>query len=147
MKGNHNMRKLPSVSEMEHITSKEFGENMDAILERVSKEDIALIIDREDKPYVLCPARWFELPELKQMEVMVKNSVRYVSEVDDSDLAETARMLKELAPALSPECITILLEIIKSKISDDCGSEWREMEQALKDTLSKTEKGEDTETP
>lgn len=35
------MRKLPSVSEMEHITSKEFGENMDAILDRVLKEDTA----------------------------------------------------------------------------------------------------------
>lgn len=26
------MRRLPSVSEMEHITSKEFGEKMDAVL-------------------------------------------------------------------------------------------------------------------
>ena len=42
------MRKIPAVSEMEHITSKEFGENMDAILERVSKENIALIIDHAD---------------------------------------------------------------------------------------------------
>lgn len=32
------MRKIPAVSEMEHITSKEFGENMDAILERVAKD-------------------------------------------------------------------------------------------------------------
>ena len=39
------MKKLPAVSEMEHITSREFGENMDAILERVAKEDVALIID------------------------------------------------------------------------------------------------------
>ena len=89
------MKKLPAVSEMEHITSREFGENMDAILERVSKENIALIIDHEDKSYVLCPARWFEVPELTQLEVMVKNAVRYVSEVDDSDLAETARTVKE----------------------------------------------------
>ena len=46
------MRKIPAVSEMEHITSKEFGENMDAILERVSKENIALIIDHEDMMYL-----------------------------------------------------------------------------------------------
>ena len=39
------MKKLPAVSEMEHITSREFGENMDAILERVAKEDVALIIE------------------------------------------------------------------------------------------------------
>lgn len=38
------MRKLPTVSEMEHITSKEFGENMDAILERVAKENIGSIV-------------------------------------------------------------------------------------------------------
>ena len=115
------MRKLPAVSEMEHITSKEFGENMDAILERVAKENIALIIDHDDKSYVLCPARWFDVPELTQLEVIVKNAVRYVSEVNDSDLAETAQTVKDLAPILSPACITMLLEIIVSKISDGCG--------------------------
>ena len=41
------MKKLPSISEMEHITSKEFGEKMDAVLDRVVEEDIALIIDHE----------------------------------------------------------------------------------------------------
>lgn len=83
---------------------------MDAILERVAKEDVALIIDHAGKSYVLCPARWFEVPELTQLEVMVKNAVRYVSEVNDSDLAETARTVKELAPILSPACITTLLK-------------------------------------
>lgn len=62
------MRKLPSASEMEHITSKEFGENMDAILDRVLKEDIALVIDHENKSYVLCPSRWFEPLESTQMQ-------------------------------------------------------------------------------
>ena len=52
------------------------------------RENVALIIDRiAGKSYVLCPAGWFEVPELTQLEVMVKNAVRYVSEVDDSDLS------------------------------------------------------------
>ena len=119
---------------------------MDAILERVSKENIALIIDHEDKSYVLCPARWFEGPELTQLEVMVKNAVRYVSEVDDSDLAETARTVKELAPILSPACITTLLKIIMGKISDGCGGAWREMKQALEDAPTKENREEHTET-
>lgn len=140
------MKKLPAVSEMEHITSKEFGENMDAILERVAKENIALIIDHADKSYVLCPARWFEVPELTQLEVMVKNAVRYVSEVDDSDLAETAQTVKELAPILSPACITMLLEITTSRVSNGCGGVWCEMKQALEDALTKENKEEHTET-
>lgn len=140
------MKKLPAVSEMEHITSKEFGENMDAILERVAKEDVALIIDHEDKSYVLCPARWFEGPELTQLEVMVKNAVRYVSEVDDSDLAETAQTVKELAPILSPACITMLLKIITNRIFVGSGGAWCEMKQALEDALTKENKEEHTET-
>lgn len=140
------MKKLPTVSEMEHITSKEFGENMDAILERVAKENIALIIDHVDKSYVLCPARWFEGPELTQLEVMVKNAVRYVSEVDDSNLAETARTVKELAPILSPACITMLLKIITNRIFVGSGGAWCEMKQALEDALTKENKEEHTET-
>ena len=140
------MRKLPAVSEMEHITSKEFGANMETILERVAKEDIALIIDHADKSYVLCPARWFEVPELTQLEVMVKNAVRYVSEVDDSDLAETAQTVKELAPILSPACITTLLKIITNRIFVGSGGAWCEMKQALEDALTKENKEEHTET-
>ena len=140
------MKKLPAVSEMEHITSKEFGENMDAILVRVAKENIALIIDHADKSYVLCPARWFEVPELTQLEVMVKNAVRYVSEVDDSDLAETAQTVKELAPILSPACITMLLKIITNRIFVGSGGAWCEMKQALEDALTKENKKEHTET-
>lgn len=140
------MKKLPAVSEMEHITSKEFGENMDAILERVAKENIALIIDHVDKSYVLCPARWFEVPELTQLEVMVKNAVRYVSEVDDSDLAETAQTVKELAPILSPACITMLFKIITNRIFVGSGGAWCEMKQALEDALTKENKEEHTET-
>ena len=140
------MRKIPAVSEMEHITSREFGTNMDAILERVAKEDVALIIDHADKSYVLCPARWFEVPELTQLEVMVKNAVRYVSEVDDSDLAETAQTVKELAPILSPACITMLLKIITNRIFVGSGGAWCEMKQALEDALTKENKEEHTET-
>ena len=140
------MRKIPAVSEMEHITPKEFGENMDAILERVAKENIALIIDHADKSYVLCPARWFEGPELTQLEVMVKNAVRYVSEVDDSDLAETAQTVKELAPILSPACITMLLKIITNRIFVGSGGAWCEMKQALEDALTKENREEHTET-
>ena len=140
------MRKIPAVSEMEHITSKEFGENMDAILERVAKENIALIIDHADKSYVLCPARWFEVPELTQLEVMVKNAVRYVSEVDDSDLAETAQTVKELAPILSPACITMLLKIITNSIFVRSGGASCEMKQALQHALTNQNKEEHTET-
>ncbi len=50
---------LPATSEMEHITSEEFGKRMDEVLDRVSGEDIAIVIDHNGSSYVLCPANWF----------------------------------------------------------------------------------------
>ena len=134
------MRKLPSLSEMEHITSKEFGEKMDAILDRVTDEDIAFIIDHNSKSYVLCPASWFEFPGLKHLELTIKNAVRYVLSVDDSDLAETVQMIKETAPALSPECINSLIELVKGKDAGTAHKEWSELLLALKTALPSTEK-------
>ncbi len=81
---------------------------MDAILDRISNEDIALIIDHNSKSYVLCPANWFDLRELKHLDLMVRNAVRFVVSVDNSDLTETVQMVKDVAPALSPECIDSL---------------------------------------
>lgn len=61
------MKKLPAVSEMEHITSREFGEIMDAILERVSKENI--IDFGDDLRFLelskrLCRHIYYEYPQL-----------------------------------------------------------------------------------
>ena len=125
------MKKLPSLTEMEHITSKEFGENMDAILDRITDEDIALIIDHNSKSYVLCPASWFDLRELKHLELMVRNAVRFVVSVDNSDLTETVQMVKDVAPALSPECIGSLLELVNGGDAKAGDNEWDELRQAL----------------
>lgn len=136
------MRKLPSVSELEHITSKEFGEKMDAVLDRVVEEDIALIIDHKGKSYVLCPANWFEVPGMKHIELMVKNAVRYIATVADTDLKETLDMVREALPALSTDCIRQLLDIIKDKGGDTDGKQWTDMKLILKAALSTTEKEE-----
>lgn len=135
------MRTLPSLSGMEHITSKEFGECMDAILDRIAAEDIAMIIDHESNSYVICPASWFELPVAKHVECMIKNAVRYVVTVDDTDLNETLDMVREFLPALSAECISQLLEIVKSKHENTDNKKWINMKLILGAALPTAEKG------
>lgn len=77
---------------MEHVTSAEFGEKMDAILDRIIADDIAMVIDHNDKSYVICPAHWFDLPDMKHIETLLKNAVRYASNSEDSDREETVEM-------------------------------------------------------
>ena len=50
---------LKPVRNMPRISRKEFGENIDEILEKVEKENIGYVIhDEGSKDLVLCPARW-----------------------------------------------------------------------------------------
>lgn len=51
---------LKPVRNMPRISRKEFGENLDEILEKVEKENIGYVIhDEGSKDLVLCPARWY----------------------------------------------------------------------------------------
>lgn len=140
------MRTLPSLSEMEHITSKEFGERMDAVLDRIVAEDIAMIIDHGSNSYVICPASWFELPEMKHVECMLRNAVKYVATVDDTDLNETLDMIREFLPASSPKCASQLLEIIKDKHGQTDNKGWIKMKLILEAALPTAEKGDNRET-
>ena len=56
----------PSTSEMKHYTAEEFCADMDAILETITKEDTAFIIDSEKGQYVICPAHWFDMLNIKR---------------------------------------------------------------------------------
>ena len=104
------MKRLPNLSEMEHVTSAEFGEKMDAILDRIIADDIAMVIDHNDKSYVICPAHWFDLPDMKHIETLLKNAVRYASNSEDSDREETVEMVREFLPVLSGEFIETLIQ-------------------------------------
>ena len=133
------MKRLPDISEMEHITSTEFGENMDAILDRIIAEDIAMAVDHNGKSYVVCPAHWFDLPEMRHIESLLKNAVRYAVTAEDADIQETFEMVCEFLPALSEECIeTLLSEIIK--VTN--GEPWAELKSALENELSTIKKEE-----
>ena len=78
---------------------------------------------------------------------MVKNAVRYVAAVDDTDLKETQDMVREMLPALSEGCIRQLLDIIKGKYGDTDDKKWINMKLILKAALPTTEKEENRETP
>ena len=133
------MKRLPDLSDMEHVSSAEFGEKMDAILDRIIADDIALVIDHNDKSYVICPAHWFDLPDMKHIETLLKNAVRYASNSEDSDREETVEMVREFLPALSKEFIETL---IQETIQITNREPWAELKSALENELSTIKKEE-----
>ena len=136
------MRKLPDISEMEHITSKEFGEHMDTIIDRVTREDIALAIDHEDKSFVICPASWFDLPEMKHVENMLKTAVKYAKVMEENDLKETIETIQEFSCFASEDCLHKLLAIALERQADSTNSLGVELVATLKEALETVKKKE-----
>lgn len=136
------MRKLPAISEMEHITSKEFGEHMDTIIDRVTEEDIALAIDHEDKSFVICPASWFDLPEMKHIETVLKNALKYARVMDEYDLKETIETVREFSCFVSEECLNELIKIAVEGQADSTNPLWVELVATLKEALEPVKKKE-----
>ena len=133
------MKRLPDLSDMEHVSSAEFGEKMDAILDRIIADDIAMVIDHNSKSYVICPAHWFDLPNMKHIETLLKNAVRYAANSEDSDREETVEMVREFLPALSKEFIETL---IQETIQITNREPWAELKSALENELSTIKKEE-----
>lgn len=136
------MRKLPAISEMEHITSKEFGEHMDTIIDRVTREDIALAIDHEDKSFVICPASWFDLLEMKHVENMVKTAVKYARVMEENDLKETIETIQKFSCFVSEDCLHKLLAIALERQADSTNSLWVDLVATLKEALETVKKKE-----
>ena len=136
------MRKLPAISEMEHITSKEFGEHMDTIIDRVTREDIALAIDHEDKSFVICPASWFDLPEMKHIETVLKNALKYARVMDEYDLKEMIETVREFSCFVSEECLNELIKIAVEGQADSTNPLWVELVATLKEALEPVKKKE-----
>ena len=124
---------------MEHVSSAEFGEKMDAILDRIIADDIAMVIDHNSKSYVICPAHWFDLPDMKHIETLLKNAVRYAANSEDSDREETVEMVREFLPALSKEFIETL---IQETIQITNREPWAELKSDLENELSTIKKEE-----
>lgn len=69
---------VTSVDDMERISRKDLGDNFDAILERVDKEDIGFVIEDEGKDnLVLIPARWYMFHLDDDFGCIVNSALRY----------------------------------------------------------------------
>ncbi len=117
--------KLPSVSELQHITAQEFCDRMDDYFEKINREDTALIIDTDHHSYVLCPAHWFELvvPPNGHFNIAMTCALRYALD-RPTGIAETmAMIIRESLPRLNEQTIRGMIRDIDQQFDmepDNC---------------------------
>ena len=73
-----NYRFLHPTETMERITRAEFAANLDAILDKVTGEDVGIVITEEGKKdLVLCPKYWFDYCFDDDFGCIVNSALRY----------------------------------------------------------------------
>ena len=73
-----NYKFLHPTETMERITRAEFAANLDAILDKVTGEDVGIVITEEGKKdLVLCPKYWFDYCFDDDFGCIVNSALRY----------------------------------------------------------------------
>ncbi len=68
---------IPTTADMKHYSAEEFCQNMDSILESITREDTAYVIDTDEKQYVICPAYWFDIYCRRESNFLATYTVKY----------------------------------------------------------------------
>ena len=108
------MRKtLPSVSDMERMSSEDLCKNFDVVLDRVCEEDTAIIIEHNEKDFILCPAYWFT-PTQEEINTLVVTTAKYILTLTDSEEAQYI-VVRDSIPFLTEESLKYLIALIEEK--------------------------------
>jgi len=69
---------LKKIDELPHISRTDFCNDMDIVLEKVSKDNIAYVLSEDGKDdLVLCPAAWFDFIYDDDFGCIINSAVRY----------------------------------------------------------------------
>ena len=116
---------LQSLESMERISRQALAADLDAVLERVSRENIGLVITDEGKDdLVLCPASWFDFDYVdEESEAVVRYARCHYRLFDEKTLsvavADLERELEEpMEPLKKPQVWKELLELFQQRLAE-----------------------------
>ena len=104
---------------LEHISSKDFCDRMDEILDQISKDDIAMIIDHGDKSYLIMPFEWSGYPTKAELNRLAIWALRYALASEDQETELLPEILENAERLLTTETLNLMLEDIDKHCGDN----------------------------
>lgn len=139
------MKIKPSVTQMQHITSKEFGERMDVVLDWIIAEDTAVIIEHHAKSYVLCPASWFLSNNSAYNDNGLVRTIRGIADVDDADIVTIMNRITKLLPEEFLDQISNLFNAILEVTGGSADKRLSDIDRLLDKVFPSTKKQDNGE--
>lgn len=131
---------MQSTEQMKRITRKEFCENLDKILDIVSRDNVGYVItDSDNKDLVLCPVKWFDVHFDDDFGCMVNSAVKYAigraSHIPDA----VCRFVLKHIHVFDERTVYVLIRDIDTSLSDyemPYRDTWVSLLNALKERLA-----------
>ena len=138
------INKIPSTAEMKHYSAEEFCADMDAILETITKEDTAYIIDTEKGQYVICPAHWFDILNIKrESNYLATYTVQYAltqnRETAELVCADIRRRLYTFSYGTVEKMIADVTAFLKEHPDNEAAAAWSALVTDMQDEISRME--------
>ena len=141
---NDMLKKIPSTSEMQHFTAEEFGARMDEILDTITKEDTAYIIDTDKGPYVICPAHWFDILQIRrESNFLATYTVQYAllqnRETAELVCADIRRRMYTFSYGTVEKMISDVTAFLKEHPENEAAAAWNALVTDLQDEMTRIE--------
>ena len=114
-----NYKFLEPTDTMERITRAEFAANLDAVLDKVTKDDVGIVITEEGKKdLVLCPKYWFDYCFNDDFGCIVNSAVRYSLGRNPYMPSTVAAFVRKYMDILGTKTIHVMMKDILQALED-----------------------------
>lgn len=145
---------LQPLESMERISRQALADDLDTVLERVSREDIGLVITEEGKDdLVLCPASWFNLDYVDDFSCVINCALRYAMRTEDEESAAVVQYLRRHYQLFDEKTLSVAVADLEQELNHPIAplkqpQVWTELQELfqhrLVELLKESPKNEET---
>lgn len=136
------MTNLPSTETMERISRQELADNLDAVLDRVLRENIGLVITDEGKDdLVLCPSSWLDPFHTENFGSVINCALRYAMHAEDKESEAVVRYLRHRCGILDEKTLSVAVADLDRELKQPSPSlknpqGWQELQGMFRKQLA-----------
>lgn len=131
----------PLTAEMKHYSAEEFCANMDDILDTITRENTAYVIDTEKGSYVICPAEWFDLDFRRESNFLATYTVQYAlmqnKETAETVCADIRRRMYTFSYGTVEKMIDDVTAFLKEHPENEAATAWNALVTDLQDEMKR----------
>lgn len=134
------MTNLPSTETMERISRQELADNLDAVLDRVLRENIGLVITNEGKDdLVLCPSSWLDPFHTEDFGSVINCALRYAMHAEDKESEAVIRYLRHRCGILDEKTLSVAVADLDKELKQPSLKNpqvWQELQTLFRQQLA-----------